>query len=132
MRAKTDENLPRFVAERLQAAGHDVLSVADQQLGGATDTRLATVCHDEGRILVTLDLDFADIRQYPPGSGPGLVVMRPKSQDRADIETAVALLVGALERESVGGSLWIVEQARIRVRDPGPDMSAGGAAPSGD
>ena len=119
MAFKTDENVPRFVTTRLRAAGLDVLSVAEQQLEGAPDSQLAAVCRDEGRVLITLDLDFSDIRQYPPGSGPGMVVLRPRTQDRDDIAHAVALLVSALANDDVDGSLWIVEQTRIRVRDAG-------------
>lgn len=51
----------------LREAGHDVATVADQELVGADDTELAGVCAREHRILVTLDIGFADIRNYPPG-----------------------------------------------------------------
>jgi predicted nuclease of predicted toxin-antitoxin system len=65
---KVDENLPVDVVELLSLAGHDAVSVLDQQLGGRPDPLLASVCQHEGRALVTLDLDFADIRTYPPSS----------------------------------------------------------------
>jgi Domain of unknown function (DUF5615) len=66
MRFKTDENLPVEVAELLRQHQHDALSVHDQQLAGQVDPRIARVCQTENRALVTCDLDFADIRAYPP------------------------------------------------------------------
>jgi predicted nuclease of predicted toxin-antitoxin system len=116
---KVDENLPPFIAARLRDAGHEAVTVADQALSGASDEELAPRCKSEGRILVTLDLDFADIRAYPPGSCPGFVVLRLDGQDRADFERATALLLAALQTTEVSGALWIVESDRIRVRDAG-------------
>ncbi len=121
MRFKVDENLPPWIARRLAAAGHDACTVADQRLCGGLDERLAAVCREEGRILVTLDQDFADIRQYPPGAGPGFVVLRPDGQDRSDFEAAAALLIEGRASTAVAGNLWIVERSRIRVRDRGDD-----------
>jgi hypothetical protein len=33
---------------------------------GHSDAEIAQVCQREARVLVTMDLDFADIRAYPP------------------------------------------------------------------
>ena len=66
MRFKADENLPVEAAEVLRGSGHDAQTVLEQQLGGTADSGLAVLCQREGRALVTLDLDFADIRAYPP------------------------------------------------------------------
>lgn len=62
---KVDENLPEDVAVALREAGHDATTVSGQGLPGAEDARLAEVVRREGRILITLDIDFADIRTYP-------------------------------------------------------------------
>lgn len=76
MRFKVDENLPLEVAEMLQQAGHDAATVLEQHLGGSDDAQLAALCQLEGRVLVTLDMDFSDIRNYPPAEFPGLIVLR--------------------------------------------------------
>ena len=54
------------VAAAFQARGHDALTVRDQGMRGDPDSRIASACLSEGRGLVTLDLDFADVRRYPP------------------------------------------------------------------
>lgn len=66
MQFKVDENLPLEVAELLRQAGYAAATVFEQQLGGEADADIASVCQQEGRALVTLDTDFADIRAYPP------------------------------------------------------------------
>ena len=79
---KTDENLPIELTHILQNAGHDALKIHDQQLVGNPDFKIATVCQKEKRTLITLDLDFADIRSYPPHLHPGIIVLRPRTQSK--------------------------------------------------
>ena len=58
MKFKIDQNLPAEFATILQQAGHDALTVFQQQLGGAPDLRIVAVCQQEDRILITADLDL--------------------------------------------------------------------------
>ena len=116
MRFKLDENLPVEVADMFREAGHDALTVLDQDLMGARDSDIAAVCMREDRILVTFDTDFADIRTYPPDAYPGLVVLRLDSQARDHVLVIGARLLKVLSGTDLSGQLWIVEESRIRVR----------------
>ncbi len=117
MRFKVDENLPVQCVGQLREAGHDALSVRDQTLTGAPDPRIAEVCAEERRVLVSLDLDFADIRTYPPSKSAGIVVFRLRSQDAATLVRVVGRLVALLPKESPVGKLWIVEEDTVRIRE---------------
>ena len=77
LRFKLDENLPRRIESALRDLGHDVETALSEGLAGASDPDLLAACIAEHRVLVTLDLDFADIRAYPPGSHRGVWVLRP-------------------------------------------------------
>ena len=116
MRFKLDENLPVDLADLFRAAGHDAATALDQNLNGARDSELASVCRRENRAIVTLDTDFADIRTYPPNAYPGLVVFRPSTQSRDRILRLGARLLNVLAGATLAGRLWIVEDSRIRVR----------------
>lgn len=65
---------------------------------------MASVCLAEGRALATLDLGFADIRAYPPGHYPGLVVLRPGRQSKARVMDMVGKILPMLETERIAGS----------------------------
>lgn len=116
MRLKIDENVPLEVAAQLRAAGHDAHSVYDEALSGAGDQTLAAVCRRERRALLTLDLDFADIRTYPPADFAGLIVLRLMRQDKAHVLATVQRLLPLLNREALDRCLWIVDEQRVRVR----------------
>ena len=114
---KLDENLPRALAGLFAEAGHDAVTVPEQGMAGASDPRIASVCRDEGRVLVTLDMDFADIRNYPPQDYPGLVVLRLSRHGPWRVLAVAARLIEMLPETSLQGQLWIVEDERIRIRE---------------
>ena len=113
---KLDENLPVELAAMFREAGHDAVTVLDQGLMGARDSDLASVCMREGRVIVTFDTDFADIRTYPPGALSGVVVFRLNSQARNHVLEIGTRLLKALSSATLDGQLWIVEETRIRMR----------------
>jgi predicted nuclease of predicted toxin-antitoxin system len=82
LKFKTDENLPLEAATTLRGSGFDVETVWDESLSGADDETIANSVRAEARILLTLDLDFANIRAYPPEQHPGIIVLRLKTQDK--------------------------------------------------
>ena len=113
---KLDENLPLEANDVLLSAGHDALSVMDQQLGGQSDTNIAAVCQQECRVIVTLDLDFADIRTYPPADYSGIVVLRLARLDKRTVLSVIQRLTALFEQEPIVGKLWIVDESSVRVR----------------
>ncbi|MDD9995325.1 MAG: DUF5615 family PIN-like protein [Dehalococcoidia bacterium] len=114
---KLDENLPRALAGLFAEAGHDAVTVAEQEMAGADDSLIAAVCRSEGRALVTLDMDFADIRNYPPQDYPGLVVFRLSRHGPGRVLAVATRLIEMLPETSLQGQLWIVEDERIRIRE---------------
>lgn len=123
MKWKLDENLGSRTAHILRSAGYDVETVLQEQLCGASDETLFEVCIREGRCILTMDVDFADVLRFPPHRSPGIAVLRlPKNPSRSLIESVVARLMIALSNESIERKLWIVEPGRIRVREDSADQ----------
>jgi predicted nuclease of predicted toxin-antitoxin system len=116
MRAKLDENLPVEAADLLRTAGWECDSVYDEGLAGADDPEVASACQAGARVLFTLDLDFADIRAYPPSEYLGIVVLRPVEPSRRQTLELVSRALPVLSAEWSGHRLWIVEPGRVRVR----------------
>lgn len=112
---KLDENLPEVARELLQTAGHDVATAREEGLAGAADDALLTAAKGESRVLVTLDLDFADVRRYDPADTAGIVVLRLHDQTLPMIRRTIVRLADLLSREPVSGRLWILDESRLRV-----------------
>jgi predicted nuclease of predicted toxin-antitoxin system len=68
------------------------------------------------RILITLDYDFADILAYPPQTYAGIIVIRAKNQNKSQIQVLITKLLILFEDYNPAGSLWIVEEDRVRIR----------------
>ena len=119
MKLKLDENIGRRGLELLKAAGHDVMTVGEQQLQGAKDEVLFAVCADEGRALVTLDHDFGQVLRFPPDEGAGTAILelgpRPTAQGLLD---RIGDLIALLQVRDLTGELWIIEPGRLRVHLP--------------
>jgi len=95
MRFKLDENLPYRAADTFVEAGHDADTVYDEDLAGQPDEVVLAAAVSEGRVLVTLDLDFSDLRAYPIGTHCGIVVLRPLDNSRAATYATLTTLISA-------------------------------------
>ena len=116
MKVKLDENIGRRGLELLRAAGHDVMTVRDQGLGGAADATLFDVCAGEGRVLITLDHDFGKVTRFPPEASAGIVILElgPRASVHALLDRLGSFL-SVSKTHLVERSLWIVEPGRVRI-----------------
>jgi predicted nuclease of predicted toxin-antitoxin system len=111
-----DNALSPLVAAGLRDAGHDVVHVRDRGLGSAPDEVILELAHDEGRISVSADSDFAMLLATRITPKPSFVLLRPAPD--TPLEQTAALLANlpqlALDLEE--GAIAVIEPGRVRVR----------------
>jgi len=118
MKVKLDENLGLLGKSLLEADGHNVMTVAEQELSGTEDKKLYQHCRDEGRILVTLDHDFGQTIRFPPEGTPGIVVLECSGRISPSMILArMTELTTLLRTRSIDRELWIVEPGRVRIHE---------------
>ena len=87
-------------------------------LMGASDQQIARYARTEGLGLLTGDLGFSDVRNYPPSEHAGIVVLRTPGTSTASFTGE--LLESFLERVDIirelPGKLAIVRPGLIRIR----------------
>lgn len=116
MKIKLDENLPELLVEIFAQHGHQAVTVQKEGLAGSSDETLYEIVKSEGRLFVTLDLDFSDIRSYPPNTHPGIIVIRSRSKGRNALMRIIKSLLGKIQLETLAGALTIVSDSRVRIR----------------
>lgn len=118
MRIKLDENLPEALLEILRDLGHDPDSVLSEGLRGEPDEVVFPAARANGRVLITQDLDFSDIRKYAPGTHPGLILVRLWEPSRTALRDRIEWIFRTEPVETWAGCFVVVSDHKIRVRRP--------------
>jgi predicted nuclease of predicted toxin-antitoxin system len=120
MRFLIDANLPRSAIGALLARGHHVEFARDIGLAAAPDTRIAERARQTSAAILTRDLDFADVRHYPPEQYGGIVVLRvPDHFTAREIVTVLErFLAEPRFIDNLSGRIAIVDENRVRFRPP--------------
>jgi predicted nuclease of predicted toxin-antitoxin system len=118
LKFKLDENLPAALAAMLRDSGHDVDDVIDEGLAGEDDVIVLEHATNADRVLLTFDVDFADIRAFPPGTHAGNVVFRLNDQRWKQLQKSARRFLKETSLEKIANGLAIVDETRIRYKRP--------------
>lgn len=119
MKIKLDENMPHKLVELLSKLGHDVDTVPMEGLQGMEDGRVWEASQDEERFLITQDLDFSDIRAFPPGDHFGIMLVRLRMPGRESLLRAVHAVFSNEETENWSKCFVVLSEQKLRVVRPG-------------
>jgi len=104
------------VVEWLRGQGHDATHLRDEGLQRAPDDQVLEKAIAETRVILTFDLDFADLIALAHGRSPSIILFRlgnPRlSQVKDRLASVVATSADALSR----GAVVVVERSRHRIR----------------
>jgi predicted nuclease of predicted toxin-antitoxin system len=111
-----DENLSPQHATELRTEGHDAVAVLEVGLSGAPDEQVLRFAVENGRVLVTLDADFANVMRFPPGQTLGVVRLKVHPATEDGIRQAIRRALLHLRNIDMVGRLAVVDEDKIRVR----------------
>ena len=118
MKLKLDENITVVAKDPLVALGHDVDTVPDESLTGRSDADVLTAAIRDDRALVTFDLGFGDPRAYPPGSHPGVILLRLRDQQPDNVVSVLRGLAENHDLNELAGCTVVVTERLVRIRRP--------------
>jgi predicted nuclease of predicted toxin-antitoxin system len=124
MKLKLDENLSRHLKGILEKYKYDVSTAAEEGLLSKPDTLVAEAAGREGRILLTLDVEFADLRKYPPGQHPGVVLFRPKSFGPLSVNQFIERFFQTTDLNRLAGCVIVVDPQKVRIRRPSTSINS--------
>jgi predicted nuclease of predicted toxin-antitoxin system len=116
MKFKLDENLGSRSVQLFLRANHDVETVLQERLSGASDDVIYEVCIRERRCLLSLDLDFADVIRFPPDKTAGIAVLRlPKGVSVSLLTRFITEFLAMLTVESIAGRIRVHESTQPNI-----------------
>jgi predicted nuclease of predicted toxin-antitoxin system len=121
LRLKLDENLSRHLKPQLAELGHDVATAGDEGMVGRSDVELGSAANNEGRMILTLDTEFADLRKFPPGTHAGVLLFRPRSMGPLAVNRFVLDFVKSADLNEFAACNVVVDHGRVRLRRPVSD-----------
>ncbi|HWR98848.1 MAG TPA: DUF5615 family PIN-like protein [Candidatus Methanoperedens sp.] len=116
MRIKLDENLPARLATSLASLGHDTDTVISEGIQGADDPTVWSAAQKAGRLLITQDLDFSDLRRYRPGTHYGVLLVRLREPGRQALYARVLALFQKVDSEEMARSFCVLTDSKFRIR----------------
>lgn len=82
----------------------------------APDADVIALAHRLNAVLLTVDLDFANILDYPPADHEGIIVLRYQIDEEVELDATLKAMLADIYREGLRGALVIVSAGRYRVR----------------
>lgn len=106
----------RRVADWLTDHGHDVVHLGDVGLRTLSDRRIFQKAIEEGRVVLTFDLDFGEITAYAGRGRTSVVIFRLRNTRAAFVVQRLSEVLAKSSDALDEGAVVIVEDGRYRVR----------------
>lgn len=108
--------MPRRYLRLLDEWGYAATVSSRHIAADAADVDVIALAQGLDAVLLTVDLDFASVLDYPPAKYGGIVVLRYKPQDELHVDQTLQRALSDLYREPFLGILVIVGPGRYRIR----------------
>ena len=106
---------PRTIA-LLRERGYDAIHLVEQKLERMPDPSILEKARQEGRILLTVDLDFTQLLAISGESLPSVILFRLGNVSREVVNTYLLSVLENYATELESGSIISVNEASSRLR----------------
>ncbi|MBF2007958.1 MAG: DUF5615 family PIN-like protein [Chlorogloeopsis fritschii C42_A2020_084] len=100
----------------LKAAGYDVVHLVDEGLERLPDDEILLKARLEGRILLTVDLDFGYLLAVSGATLPSVIIFRLGNERYEIINERLVEVLNRFERDLIAGAIISVSDRDFRVR----------------
>lgn len=100
----------------LKTLDHDAVHAFDLGLAEAEDEEIAAFAKQEGRVVLTMDLDFGTLLARSGDVEPGVIILRLNHATPAKVNRLLANLLSTVPSSEIEGSIVIVEEHKVRIR----------------
>jgi predicted nuclease of predicted toxin-antitoxin system len=118
MHVKVDEDLPHIAATWLREQGYKASTISEQEMGGWKDWELWPIVQSAQQFFLTGDKGFGDIRNYPPGTHRGVLVLRPDRDGIQPILDLLEMVLHQVDLRQMVGCTAVATPRGLRIRRP--------------
>lgn len=116
MKCLADVGVSKTTVHVLREQGHDVLSLIEQRLERLSDAEILEKAKREACIVVTFDLDFADLLALGAHKLPSVIIFRLHTQTPSSVTPRLLQVLDECGKDLVAGAIITVEDSRYRLR----------------
>jgi predicted nuclease of predicted toxin-antitoxin system len=111
-----DHCVQRKFLRLLISWGYEASLLQDHIKPDAADTDVIEVAQQLDAVLLTEDMDFANILDYPPQDYVGIIVIRYQAKNETASTDTLKQALDDLYRDDLRGALVIIDENDCRVR----------------
>ena len=116
MKFLADMGVSPKTVESLKGQGYDAVQISEAGLFRMKDSEILQKALQEERIVLTFDLDFADLLAATATTLPSTIVFRLKTTVPDFVTTRLLSVLAECSRELESGALVTIENGRYRLR----------------
>jgi len=99
----------------LEEFGHSGVHAAEIGKERAKDEELLEIAREEGRVIITADLDFPRLLATTSARGPGVILFRGGSYSDEQMRELLRRVLGQVSPAVLKRSICVVDQRRVRI-----------------
>ena len=116
MKFLADMGISPKTVSLLNSLAHDAVHLKDQGLQRVFDSFILEKALNEGRVLLTHDLDFAELLAASGGKAPSVIVFRLRNMHPDRVNICLNMVINKHVEALGNGAIISVDEGLIRVR----------------
>lgn len=116
MRFLADMGVSQTLIQTLRSSGYDAIHLREGGLQRLPDSQILAKAKQENRIVLTFDLDFADLLAASRQNLPSVIIFRLQNAKPASVRPKLMKVLNECQEMLETGAIITVENARYRVR----------------
>jgi predicted nuclease of predicted toxin-antitoxin system len=116
LRFLIDMPLSPALAGWLTQQGHDAVHALHLGLDRSPDEIILARARDDGRVVITADLDYPRLLALTQAEGPGLILFRGGDYSEEEALDRLRVALDKVAEADLPHSVVVIEKARIRQR----------------
>jgi predicted nuclease of predicted toxin-antitoxin system len=116
MKFLADMGISMSTVQALRDAGHDAVHLREQGLQRLADPEILDKARQEGRVVLTFDLDFGELLAAGLHESPSVVIFRLRNATPPSVPPKLLDVVEKESNDLGQGAVVIVQDGRYRLR----------------